>query len=159
MQVKAFLDFDEIGNGLYVVVFDKDEKAASDLIPFQCASLKDGSDNKTRKGLRIQNLARFAISAAICCYINYTRWSIRVGTELFVCGDHSLELYRVTPNFKSAHFTVISVMWWWHSMFTRSRYGSTELGVQVERLIFILQKSINFMYTNNYPRKMYSTQI
>ena len=49
MQVKAFLDFDEIGNGLYVVVFDKDEKAASDLIPFQCANLKDGSDNKTRK--------------------------------------------------------------------------------------------------------------
>jgi hypothetical protein len=62
MQVKAFLDFDEIGNGLYVVVFDKDEKAASDLIPFQCANLKDGSDNKTRKGLRVQNLMRFAMS-------------------------------------------------------------------------------------------------
>ena len=98
MQVKAFLDFDEIGNGLYVVVFDKDAKAASELIPFQCVNLKDGSDNKTRKGLRIQNLARFAISAAICCYINYTRWSIRVGTKIFMCGDHSLELSRVTPN-------------------------------------------------------------
>ena len=101
MQVNAFLDFDEIGNGLYVAVFDKDEKAASDWIPFQCVNLKDGSDNKTRKGLRIQNLMRFAISAAICCYINdYTPWSIRIGTKIFVCGDRSLELFRVTPNFK-----------------------------------------------------------
>ena len=109
MQVNAFLDFDEIGNGLYVAVFDKDEKAASDWIPFQCVNLKDGSDNKTRKGLRIQNLMRFAISAAICCYINdYTPWSIRVAHKVFVFGDGSIELPKAIPNFRNAHFTVIS---------------------------------------------------